>query len=441
MNWLRRNWQWLIPTIGILIVSVYLFAINNKPIDPSIPGGGLKPFFATILFMIAAYRTTDWLRKAFFVLSAITFSVWFYPDVYPIIKTLGPIGEFINNIYKKISEIIDIAYDTLTFSGDSNAITALVIFMGLTAVAWIKKSKVLGIFALLLLLLLGWNSISAVYNRISKSSASAAQGSGIISSLTGYVGQSSAQKASELRERVVKNGSTFYNYNGTNFIKKDVSANEEFIKVFLLGESVQKDGLTFEKVRIGDPATGEDAWVYSGILLSSPTAKPTAASSTAPGKAPEWELVKDCPIPLSGRIFSDTVGPNGERAHTGEVYSGCFVEIGYDYKITYSGKYSQWFTSDPWFNGLTWKGWNPQSQIIDKPFSELNYGALALRIGNKECLHPEGKKDFIIFTPSQDAKIFSELNISRDESEYHHPKVGSKIKNSTLSIKLERRPL
>ncbi|EKE21410.1 MAG: hypothetical protein ACD_7C00253G0002 [uncultured bacterium] len=157
---------------------------------------------------------------------------------------------------------------------------------------------------------------------------------------------------------------------------------------------------------------------------------------------PEWEKIADCPIHFNGRVFSDTVGPNGERPNTGEVYSGCFVEVGYEYKITFSGDYSQFFKHLPWYKKLSWSGWNPQIQDAIKPFPNYNYGALMLRIGAQNGLHPEKGKNFITFTPTDPAKILGELNITQREDSYiDQSSVGNKIQDSTLSIKIERRPL
>ena len=260
----------------------------------------------------------------------------------------------------------------------------------------------------------------------------------ITTGFSGYMKNFSAQKISQSKERLVKNGSTFYSYDGINFTKKDFSSEEEFIKVFILGEPVQKNGFSYNNVRIGDPATGEDAWVYSGILLISPTASTPPPASKTGGNAPEWETVGNCPIHFSGRTFSTTVGPDGERANTGEVYTECFLENGYDYKITFSGEYTKKLITQE--HKVSWRGFNPQSQGIAKPFPDYDFGALMLRIGNQVGIHPEKGKDFVVFAPMDSEKVFAEINVNRDPEEYHDSK-GSKLKNSTLSIKIERRPL
>lgn len=165
-----------------------------------------------------------------------------------------------------------------------------------------------------------------------------------------------------------------------------------------------------------------------------------ASSSKELGVLPKWETVKECPIHFSGRIFSDTVGPNGERPLTGEVYTECFLKFGYEYKITYSGEHTKYLITKR-YPHISWRGWRPQSQGMNKPFPDYNFGALMLRIGNQEGFHPQEKQDFIIFTPKENVKIFGELNVNREYDEYFNPNVGSKIKDSTLSIKIERRPI
>lgn len=159
---------------------------------------------------------------------------------------------------------------------------------------------------------------------------------------------------------------------------------------------------------------------------------------------PEWELYKDfgeCKFVFSGRgVFSNTVGPNGEKAGTAEVYSGCFLEQGYEHKITFKGGYKNLFKRLP-FHEITWKGWDPQSENIRKPFPEYPYGALMLRIGNQHGIHPEKGQDFIIISDMEGANIYGELNKNREHGDYVHPTMGSKVVESTLTIEIRRRPL
>jgi hypothetical protein len=411
--------------IGIILLLGYIFFGGNSP-DSKIPGGGFGTFIASALLFWGAYKTTGMGSKALNVIAIILLVVWAWPRALPWLNSLG-----------------------IT----PNIIMILAILVGIWMVKGGKGFLAWRMF-LLIFLVACWIGAKGAVLKDSFNAFLASTGielkmpnveipktiKNITSGISGYTQHISAQKISQSKERLVKNGSTFYNYDGTGFTKKDFPSKEEFIKVFILDEQVTKDGLTFEKVRIGDPATGEDAWVYSGILLTSPKAT-TSSTSNIEGSAPEWEMVKDCPIHFSGRIFSNTVGPNGERANSGEIYSECFMEVGYDYKVTYSGTYSEFFVRKPWYDNISWQGWNPQSQGIDKPFPSYNYGALMLRIGNKESLHPESGKDFIVFTPTEAVKIFAELNINREDGEYYHLTEGAKLKNSTLSLKLERRPL
>lgn len=152
----------------------------------------------------------------------------------------------------------------------------------------------------------------------------------------------------------------------------------------------------------------------------------------------QLETVGNSPIIISGRTFSMNVGPDGERAGTGEIFTGIILEPGYSYHLILSGEFiKRFFKKSEKFN---WRGWNPQSQGINKPFSSFPYGALMLRIGNKQGLHPEDGKDYVVYTPNQHERVFVELNINREFDDYYDSR-GVKISNSTLSLKVERRPI
>ncbi|MEF3691862.1 MAG: hypothetical protein V3574_02265 [Candidatus Moraniibacteriota bacterium] len=186
-----------------------------------------------------------------------------------------------------------------------------------------------------------------------------------------------------------------------------------------------------------------DEWKHppkTGVSTEKNEGVETGTKASIP-KIPEWETVGNFPIHFNGRIFSSTVGPNGERAGTAEIYTDSFVKFGYRYKISFHGDYSKYFMTDPWYNNISWRGWTPQNSNVKLPYPKHQNMSLVLRIGNVEGLHPDKKNDFIIFVPTEDAKIFAELNINREEAEYYHPKEGLKVKKSTLFIKLERQPI
>lgn len=317
---------------------------------------------------------------------------------------------------------------------DATAKTIFVVFAGLVGLALWKKSKIFGILSIFVFLsFLGNTLVNEMIERFPKKLTPV--------SATG-IGEKGAKLIDKIfqdpptsKERWIKKGVKLYKYNGT-FAANSV-VEKESVKVFLLGEQVEKDGLTFEKVRLEDPAVGEEFWVYVGDLLQ------VISVSSEPKKnlSSPWTKVKDTPLPFTGRIFNESPGPDGEKNGTGEVFTGLVLEIGYDYKITFSGTYSEWFTSDPWFDNISWTGWNPQSARMKKPFPTHPYGALMLRIGDKSGLHPQEGQDFIIFTPNGNEKVFAELNINRELVEYFNPRVGRKIKNSTLLLRAERRPI
>jgi len=215
-------------------------------------------------------------------------------------------------------------------------------------------------------------------------------------------------------------------------IKRDLSEVSEWVQKNPNGKYSDDYSKFLESIKSGERKTLNE--IRYEILH--PPIKPPKSSEEKP--SPEWEKVSDCQIHFSGRTFSTTVGPDGERANTGEVYTECFLENGYDYKITFSGEYTKKLITQE--HKVSWRGFNPQSQGIAKPFPDYDFGALMLRIGNQVGIHPEKGKDFVVFAPMDSEKVFAEINVNRDPEEYHDSK-GSKLKNSTLSIKIERRPL
>lgn len=167
--------------------------------------------------------------------------------------------------------------------------------------------------------------------------------------------------------------------------------------------------------------------------------QPTAFTPTGPKN---WELVDHFPVPLSGNTFNRAPGANGERINTGEVYL-CSLEHGYKYRFTLSGEYRKhgFFSWDT----ISWAG-GQSGQNFRPPFPALKRGALALRIGASEGLHPQTGDSFEYGIASAKEDAFAEVNLNREIGEYfdpsaHSTNVGGKLSNSTLSVKIERMPL
>ncbi|MDD5652162.1 MAG: hypothetical protein PHX98_02060 [Candidatus Moranbacteria bacterium] len=157
----------------------------------------------------------------------------------------------------------------------------------------------------------------------------------------------------------------------------------------------------------------------------------------------KWELVGEFPVPLSGNTFNSRgPGAHGARMNTGEVYL-CSLEQGYKYRFTLSGEYDI-FGNHSWAR-LSWRG-GQSGQGFRPPFRALNRGALALRIGSTEGLHPQTGNSFEYLVASGKEDIFAEININRELVVYYNPakntgQAGGKLRNSTLSVKIERMPL
>ncbi|MDX9913405.1 MAG: hypothetical protein RBS77_02400 [Candidatus Moranbacteria bacterium] len=156
------------------------------------------------------------------------------------------------------------------------------------------------------------------------------------------------------------------------------------------------------------------------------------------------ETVGNFPVYLSDSAYNQWPGKNGERQGTGDIFIPHVCEAGYEYFYTISGEFEKLFWRPP-FKKITWQGNDALAgQGVNKPFPNLRYGALTLRIGDKEGIFPSrtnGEIKAIITAPTP---VFIELNINREIGEYldtaptNH---GSKLRNSTLSIKIERRRL
>lgn len=163
------------------------------------------------------------------------------------------------------------------------------------------------------------------------------------------------------------------------------------------------------------------------------------ASTTGPKT---WEVVGDFPVPLSGNTFNRAPGAHGERVNTGEVYLYS-LEQGYKYRFTLSGEYRKhgFFSWDT----ISWAG-GQSGQNFRPPFPALKRGALALRVGTSEGLHPQTGDSFEYGIASAKEDAFAEVNLNREIGEYFDPSTqstnaGGKLSSSTLSVKIERMPL
>jgi hypothetical protein len=320
---------------------------------------------------------------------------------------------------------------------DATAKTIFVVFAGLVGLALWKKSKIFGILSIFVFLsFLGNTLVNEMIERFPKKLTPV--------SATG-IGEKGAKLIDKIfqdpptsRERWIKKGVKLYKYNGT-FAANSV-VEKESVKVFLLGEQVEKDGLTFEKVRLEDPAIGEEFWVYAGELI---TPQNTSDSRTNSTEKAGRELVGSFPIFLSSNSFNRWSGKNGERKGTGEVFIPHMCEMGYEYFFKVSGEFEKLFWHPP-FEKISWQGNDAVAgQGANKPFPNLRYGALALRIGDKQGVFPSGADGEIKAMIIAPTPIFAEVNINREIGEYLDTQnnQGGKLQNSTLSVKIERRRL
>lgn len=170
----------------------------------------------------------------------------------------------------------------------------------------------------------------------------------------------------------------------------------------------------------------------------------SVTSSSSNPQSVSRELVGNFPVYLSGKSFNIREGKDGERQGTGEVFIPHLCETGYQYFFTLSGDFEKLFWHPP-TKKISWQGNDSVAgQGVNKPFPNLQYGALTLRIGNKEGIFPSvanGEIGMMIVAPTP---IFAEVNISREIGNYIDTtpvQQGEKLKNSTLSIKIERRRL
>lgn len=248
----------------------------------------------------------------------------------------------------------------------------------------------------------------------------------IAAGLSSSASSVSAQKISQSKERMVKNGAKFYNYDGAKFAeRKSPDTKDKFIKVFILDEQVTKDGLTFEKVRIGDPATGEDAWVYSGILLTSPTASAPKADPTA---TIGWEKVEEKVVDFSklkiesfDQKLSFPVIPISLNKK---------MEAG-NYRIRLSGNWIFFMSSGNW-KQFPWQGKTYANNLPEyRPDKGKEFCAIIL-LNNGEDITPVNKEGFILSSQGS-VNLSLKINVLMRVDEFYSERIIDRANKLTLS--------
>lgn len=147
----------------------------------------------------------------------------------------------------------------------------------------------------------------------------------------------------------------------------------------------------------------------------------------------KWETVDTFPISIEKAKLNLTQGKNGERGGTGEIWIPCILLPGWEYKLVFSGEYKKLLPHLGWRTNK-WSGWiNPdKNRFIPRPFQNILYGALTLRIGETDGLFP-AKENSIFCQVKSPKKMFTELNIERALKEYSSKRAG------TLLITIKRR--
>ncbi|HFC76715.1 MAG TPA: hypothetical protein ENJ27_00605 [Candidatus Moranbacteria bacterium] len=187
-----------------------------------------------------------------------------------------------------------------------------------------------------------------------------------------------------------------------------------------------------DAVSNGNPKTLSE--IRAEILWEKENSPPPPKSKKKIGK---WENVGIFPIPIDKKMFNLVSGRNGERAGTGEMWIPYILLPDWEYKITFSGGYQKLFWHLPWIS-IPYRGDDGVAgQGVRKPF-KLPYGALVLRVG-KVSIFPAENTNSVFCQAKNTTKIFAELNINREPAEYYTPKLGFKLRNKNLSIKIERR--
>ena len=175
--------------------------------------------------------------------------------------------------------------------------------------------------------------------------------------------------------------------------------------------------------------------IRAEILREKETPPPPPKSKKKFG---EWEAVGIFPIPIDGKTLNLVSGRNGERAETGEMLIPYILLPGWEYQITFLGKYQKLFWQPVWVDIPCQGDDSVAGQGVRKPF-KIPYGALVLRIGKNSFFWSHKNPSPAYIQVSGITKIFAELNINREPAEYYTPKLGFKLRNKNLSIKIERR--
>jgi len=263
---------------------------------------------------------------------------------------------------------------------------------------------------------------------------------------TSYLGHLLDQGNSEFKERWVGKETKLYKYDGAKFSQSAVT--DVPFKVFILEETIQKDGLYFEKVRLGDPATGEEFWVYAGSLLTPsqmntpsasvplPNSNSTQTTSNTPtNDTRQWQEVQKVTLDFS-KLKGELMGKGYQAVFPLDLR----VPPG-KYRVSIKGAYELFMGQVVW-KKITWKGNNSVSSEPNfKPYPEIPYGAIVLK-NNGKIIFPQTDAGVEVDIQHSEFSAIANFFVN-NQGDFYSEKISERIifkndKSNPVSIIIER---
>lgn len=398
VNWIKRNLKIVIPVILLVIFIGFLFFGGSTP-DSKVPGGGFGTLIISGILFWGSFKASrgvgSWVLGT---IATVLLVVAVWPRVFPLINSLG--------LAPNIIMILAILVGVWMVKGGKGFFAWRMFLLIFLVLCWIGANGKLfkdGITAFL-----NSTGIEAKVPDIKLETPKAFKG------LTSHLGRVVDQQVSQSKERWVKKDAKLYKYNGT--FSPNAVVDTDSIKVFLLGEQIEKDGLTFEKVRLNDPAVGEEFWIYSGDLLSynSPSSNVTQQSN----EKNKWKEVDRIRVDFSGisiEAFGNLNFPKIPIVTSKTIGAG-------NYRIKLDGNW-QFFLSNGEWKDYPWQGKTYANNRPEyRPDKAKNFCAVIL-LNNGEDITPINEEGFILNSTGS-VNLSVKLNVIMRADEYYSDKIS-----------------
>lgn len=416
-TWAMANIRTIIFILGTFLLLGFIFFRGSAP-DSKIPGGGFGTLVLAGLIFFGAHKAgVGKIRVVLGSIATILLIVAIWPAVFPLINSLG--------LAPNIIMILAILVGVWMVKGGKGFFAWRMFLLIFLVLCWIgssdltykdnkgntikdDKGKEMNVFQSGFNRLLKSTGIEMKIPDIKIETPKAVKG------LTSHLGRVVDQQVSQSKERWVKKDAKLYKYNGT--FSPNAVVDTDSIKVFLLGEQIEKDGLTFEKVRLNDPAVGEEFWIYSGDLLSynSPSSNVTQQSN----EKNKWKEVDRIRVDFSGisiEAFGNLNFPKIPIVTSKTIGAG-------NYRIKLDGNW-QFFLSNGEWKDYPWQGKTYANNRPEyRPDKAKNFCAVIL-LNNGEDITPINEEGFILNSTGS-VNLSVKLNVIMRADEYYSDKIS-----------------